>query len=116
LYHCSEHDQPAPVEIDVRAVDGAVVIALVGDLDIAGARRLQPCVDAALQSTVGGVVIDVGDLAFIDSSGIAALLAARERALESGRRFTLVRVGPQARRVFELGGVDDLLSEVEPSA
>ena len=70
-------DAYPPFHIDVRSHNGAVVIAVVGELDIAGARQMQPCIDAALEASAGSLVIDLGDTTFIDSSGIAVLLAAK---------------------------------------
>ena len=106
-------DAYSPFHIDVRSHNGSVVIAVVGELDVAGARQMQPCIDAALEASAGSLVLDLGDTTFIDSSGISALLAARQKAVRAGGQLHLTRVRPQARRVFELSGVDHALTEVD---
>ncbi len=61
------------------------------------------------------VVLDLRELRFLDSCGLARLLAARRRARKLGHRLLLVR-GPKAiQRLFALSAVDEafeMVSEV----
>jgi anti-anti-sigma factor len=62
-----------------RRDDGAVVLALAGELDVSNAAALRGRVDAVLALAPSGIVFDLSDLQFMDSSGIAVLvLAANE--------------------------------------
>jgi anti-sigma B factor antagonist len=86
----------------------AAWVHLVGELDLAAAPQLertlgQPQLQARL------VVLDLRELAFIDSSGVHAIVNATTRAREQGRRLMLLR-GPQnVDRVFTLtGSFDDV--------
>jgi anti-anti-sigma factor len=59
------------VEIDER---GEVVVARVtGELDVAGAARTGKRIAAAVPTSVLGLVVDLTELEFIDSSGVAML-------------------------------------------
>jgi anti-anti-sigma factor len=75
------------------------VIALAGELDIAGAATLEHEL-AGLEATA--VVIDLRQLGFIDSSGLRALAVAAQRAQRTGRRFALVPGAAQVMRVFDV--------------
>jgi anti-sigma B factor antagonist len=76
-----------------------VVIALAGELDLAGAATLEQKlagVDAR------AVVVDLRGLGFMDSSGLRALAVAALRAQSAGRRFALVPGAAQVMRVFDI--------------
>jgi anti-anti-sigma factor len=47
-------------------------------------------------------VVDLAGTAFLDSSGIAAIAAAYEAALDSGRQLRLENPQRQVRRLFEI--------------
>jgi anti-anti-sigma factor len=86
----------------------ASVLRLAGELDIASAPLLERAIAAAQANTEGrALVIDLGEVTFMDSTGLRALLGARQVIAEAGRELTL-RPGPrQVQRVFELSGTAD---------
>lgn len=103
-------DAPAPVQlqIDSRQQDEAAVLALSGELDIASAPDFERALaDLDGSEATSRLVLDLSELTFMDSTGLRALLLARQRAVESDRELIL-RPGPrQVQRVFELSGTLD---------
>jgi len=86
---------------------GAVRFALRGELDLAHAYTFDEelrTVEATRPSTV---VIDLRELTFLDSCGLARLLAARRRARRLGHRLLLVRGSATVQRLFALAAVDE---------
>lgn len=83
--------------------DGAIVVH--GDIDIAGG----PDLDAAIlaHEIEHPVVIDLGDVLFIDSSGLRSLLSASRRALARDATVVLRTVGPEVMRLLQLTGTTD---------
>jgi anti-anti-sigma factor len=55
-------------------------------------------------------VLDVCELAFLDSSGLHLLDTANTGAREDGMEFMLIERPPQIQRVFELTGLLDALA------
>ena len=55
--------------------------------------------------------IDLGEVSFMDTSGVAVLLKARRRALELGCRFSVSSTSPIIARLFEITGLAGLLTE-----
>jgi anti-sigma B factor antagonist len=89
----------AHLTLDTSLAGRTAVIALGGELDLAGA--------AALEHELAGldadtVVVDLSGLEFMDSSGLRALAVAAQRAERSGRRFALVPGAAQVMRVFDI--------------
>lgn len=81
--------------------DGFVVV-LEGDLDLASAGVVRRRLLELLSLPIRRVVVDLDGLTFMDSSGLAALCAARESAVDQGIAFSLLRLPAQARRVMDL--------------
>ncbi len=89
-----------------------VVVTLHGDLDIATLGDATALVQAAEAAVPPLLVIDLSELAFVDSSGVRLVLLADRRAQEDGRRLR-VRLGTgPALRVFRALGLDDKLDTV----
>jgi anti-anti-sigma factor len=89
-----------------RAGD-AHVIELIGELDLDGAPRLEEELKAVEASDAESIVVDLGELEFIDSTGIRLLVMAAERCTEG--RFSLLRGPRQVHRVFEITDLADRL-------
>jgi anti-sigma B factor antagonist len=102
-----EPPECAPFEIVVRAEDGAVVLDVSGEFDLSEVDTFWACLDG-VDASAGVLVVDLGDVTFIDSSAIAALLKARRSLAEQGCELRLQHTG-SVRRIFELAGLADLL-------
>ena len=77
----------------------AAVLALGGELDLAGATTLEQELD---RLDADAVVLDLRGLAFMDSSGLRAIAVRAQRAQDRGRRFALVPGKAQIMRVFDI--------------
>ena len=85
---------------------GAAWVHVAGDLDIETAPQLERTLrDAELQTRL--VVLDLREVAFMDCSGVHAIVDASIRAREVGRRLLLLRGPPDVDRMFALTGNAD---------
>src|ERR1019366_5842160 len=88
----------------VSSVGERYTLALRGELDLAAARQ----VDAAARRVCGEgareVVIDLGGLDFMDSTGLRALLSCMHLCEERGCAFSVTPGRPQVERLFEVVG------------
>jgi anti-anti-sigma factor len=86
--------------MSTRTRDGYVAVALRGEMDMANAAD----VAAALTAAIGReplIIVDLAGLKFIDASGIAALVRARNYARQAGGDLFLC--APQAQALKVLG-------------
>lgn len=89
------------------------IVALHGELDIASADGLA---DALVEVVSSNVVVDLSGLTFMDSSGIAALVLARNRKLaKGGREFVLTRPREIVRKTLEIVGLGTWIVEWSPN-
>jgi anti-anti-sigma factor len=56
----------------------------------------------AISGSMGRIVLDAGQISFLDSAGLEALLDASDRLAESGRILKLSNVNETLREVFDL--------------
>ena len=95
---------------------GGVVLALSGELDMSTAGELERAVATGVDGRPDLVVLDLRELAFLDSSGLRIMLRLQRRVSGNGGRLVLVRGPRRVHRVFELTGAEDELQIVtDPS-
>jgi anti-sigma B factor antagonist len=92
-------------------------VRVAGELDIATVSQLERTLHER-QSLPKLVVLDLRELAFIDSSGLHAIVRASVRARQAGRRLAVLRGPPHVDRLFTLTGVSDELEirDLDPTA
>ena len=92
--------------VDTEYAGRCARLALRGELDIATVRVLEDELRAVWSRDVLRVELDLRDLTFIGSSGIAALLEANSRARDNRCTLTLVRGTARVQRIFEITGIE----------
>ncbi len=85
-------------------------VRLHGELDLHTAPLLTDTLDDHIRATCGAFVVDLGEVAFLDSSTISALLRARALLGQEDRDLVLVCPPGRIRRVFELTGVSEMFA------
>lgn len=85
--------------------DDSVVLHLQGELDMATAADLRHALDRALIVDATGLVLDLTDLTFVDSTGISLLLSASRQAKDHDRTFALRHPSRMVRKILRLSGV-----------
>jgi anti-sigma B factor antagonist len=95
--------------IDVRREADRVVVRLEGELDMANAPLLKAAIEEADAAERPMLVLDMQQLEFIDSTGLRAVLWARERCQEGGRGFALTQGSPQVQRLLAVSGAGEHL-------
>jgi anti-sigma B factor antagonist len=84
---------------------GVGLLVFRGELDLAAASAMRQRVESVAGT---GLVIDLRDVTFIDSSALRELLHARAAVVASGARIVLAGVPTNVRRLLELTGTDSL--------
>jgi anti-anti-sigma factor len=86
--------------------DNAVVLSLVGDLDLAGAPRFVSEAADVLRHGCRALVLDLAAVPFVDSAGLAALLNVLRRATAVKAKMVITGVDDRVRMVFERTRLD----------
>ncbi|HEY3673831.1 MAG TPA: STAS domain-containing protein [Acidimicrobiia bacterium] len=79
------------------------VLHVKGEIDLVTAPQLR----ASLLELAGNVVVDLTDVAFLDSTGIGVLVVARNRFMVDGGGLTLRRPNDVITRTLEIVGIGE---------
>lgn len=115
----SDEDETAALRVTVErepaAAAGAgsagdvVVLAVSGDLDYDNAAELRAALHGALDSRPAGLVLDLAQLHFLDSTGMGVIVGGWQRAGQAGVRYVLRRVPSAIVEHFEVTGLTEVL-------
>lgn len=89
--------------------DGAVIVRLVGELDLYNAPDVRSALLELTAEQPERLVIDLGDVDFVDSTALGVLIEARTK-LENRRAFLLAAPGRETHRALQISGLDQHLS------
>ena len=99
--------------IEIRAVDGVVHVVPCSELDLVTAPALRAALEEAATLGPSRIVLTMGEVTFLDSTGLGAIVHGWRLAAEHGRVLQLTEATPAIRRLLTVTGLDDLL---EPQA
>jgi anti-sigma B factor antagonist len=85
------------------------VLALGGELDIGSAGVLEATLAEACAAGATEIVLDMGGVEFIDSSGLSAIVRCKMLCDEHGCAYSLTPAQRPVQGVFEVTGVADRL-------
>lgn len=94
------------MELDSNILNGVQVISVrASRIDSAGAIRFKDAVRAAVDEEAPRVVLDLGQVGFVDSSGLGAIVAVM-KFLGPERKLDLAALTPDVDKVFRLTRMD----------
>ena len=94
------------MEMKYKAENRQLTITLSGELDHHAARELMESIDRLLEQVLPArTLLDLGELSFMDSSGIAVVLRAKRRMEALAGTLVVVNIPRQASRVLETAGL-----------
>jgi anti-sigma B factor antagonist len=97
------------LEITTRRYRRFEVVALHGELDLAGAAELRSHLREACKTNNDRQILDLEDLAFIDSTGLSILVEFHLKTKAAGGGLILTGVQPAVARVFGITGLHNEL-------
>src|SRR5712692_5683956 len=90
------------MDIDVTQSSEVTVFAPKGDLDMAAADQMKRTLAGLIGKGQSRLVMDLGGVGYIDSSGMGAMVAAMKQARAAGGDVRLCALQDDVRGIFEL--------------
>jgi anti-anti-sigma factor len=91
----------------VVKADEIVVGSLSGEIDLSNAKELESEIENAVPNTARGMVLDLSELTYLDSSGIRLLLSLAGRLRWRGQELALgAPPESRCRHVLSLAGIE----------
>ncbi|MBG0563084.1 STAS domain-containing protein [Actinoplanes aureus] len=89
----------------VDTVDGTTTVSLHGEIDILTVEQVRIVLGEAVAAGPQRIVVDMADVAFIDSTGLGALISGFQRARDRDIGFRLARPSHNVRQILVLSGL-----------
>jgi anti-sigma B factor antagonist len=94
-----------------QGTEGVWVVHVAGEVDISHEEELRNELREALAQNTQGIVVDLTDCEFIDSSGVRTLLLSREAQHAKGEteRLAVAASSEQILRILGVMGIDKVI-------
>jgi anti-sigma B factor antagonist len=97
-----------PLRLDISQNVDRTRLAVAGEIDMDSAPQLLEAIVLAHQAAGTDVTLDLRDVTFMDSRGLAAMITAQRHLAREEARLRLVNPCPAVATVLEITGVRSL--------
>jgi anti-sigma B factor antagonist len=105
-------DQRDPLEIEVQNSEERTLVTVSGELDASTAAGLYDTLAELEVTDAHNVVLDLAQVTFMDSTGLAVIVTEHKRLAHSDGKLTIFSPPSSVRRLFEITGLTTLLDIV----
>ncbi|HEY3433941.1 MAG TPA: STAS domain-containing protein [Rhodocyclaceae bacterium] len=99
------------MQTSVTTTDGRAVVRLQGRFDFNSHREFREAVDGVLQqSAVHEIVVDLGNVEYLDSSALGMLLMVRDKARSTSKEVALANCKGAVKQVLEIANFSKLFT------
>lgn len=100
----------APFRVEAESNGSLHTVSVAGELDQSTAPELRTALADAIGDQTRGLLVDLSDCNFIDSTGLSLLVETKRRLAEDQRRFGVCCADADVRRLLELTGIDQAVN------
>lgn len=101
------------IEVNLERRDDAIIVTPVGDIDLSRSPSLRHQITRAQSDRPERLVIDLTQVPYMDSSGVATLVEAMQVSRRSGGKLVLCGLQEKVRSIFEIARLDTVFVIVE---
>ena len=103
-------DEQAPMTLAIDRQDNLLVIRPEGDIDLASSPGLRAQLRELISSASGRIVVDLEDVPYMDSSGVATLVELLQSCRRDQLELVLCRLGERVLSVFQIARLDGVFT------
>ncbi|MDK3159471.1 STAS domain-containing protein [Kamptonema cortianum] len=96
------------MEISFREDNGVHVVDVSGEFDLANAPKARALFDQLAKKQAKAIVINLTEVGYIDSSGLATVIDIFQRSRKYQGRLALCNLAPAVKNVFEIARLDSV--------
>lgn len=101
------------MHLQMETKDRCLFVRLTGEIDLAVADSLRESLENELDQNPGikNLVVNLKQVAYIDSSGLGVLLGRYKRVNREGGKMFIVGASPQVRKIVDMSGLFNIMQE-----
>ena len=110
----SERSSSDDIVKQVRELSEAVAVDISGDVDLHRSPALRETLAKLIDQNPGRLVLNLTEVGYMDSSGVATLVEALQRIQRKQGRLLLHSLNPRVQSIFEIARLESIF-EIYPS-
>ena len=96
------------LSLSTEDVDGHRIVSVRGEVDVYSAPTLRKTLQDSMDEQHPSLLVDLSDIAFIDSTGLGVLVAGQNKAIELGGKLDVVCDQERVLKLFRITGLDEV--------
>ena len=106
------------MEVTIRQAGDGVAIGAKGDVDLDSSPKLREAIIESIESKLSPIVVNLGEVTYIDSSGVATLVEGFQLCRKYQGKFRLAGISERVAEVLRLARLDQIfdIHETEKEA
>ncbi len=101
------------MDIKIEKIGKHTLVKLAGRLDITQSDEVESALTKDIQSGEGDMIINLGQISYISSSGIRVFVGMVRELGRQGRKLKLCNITPPVKKVFDVVELLDLFDVYE---
>ena len=101
------------IEVEVKTTADGAILSPVGEIDLGRAPAFREHLFTVQQRKPRRLIVDLGQVPYMDSSGVATLVEAMQTARRSGSKLVLCNMQARVRSIFEIARLDSVFTIVK---
>ena len=85
-----------------KGQNGTVTVSVKGDIDMHNSPKVRDLLTTLFRKKKKAIVVDLSDVAYIDSSGIATFVEGLQWSHNSDNKFRLACLSPAVKDIFNI--------------
>ena len=111
--HWNRSRQDGPLTIRMEQAGDMLTVHVIGELGRSTAKTFEAESRLAISGDASTVVLDLGDVHFIDSAGLQSVVRIANQSLRAGARLRMLRPSASVQQALEEVGLEHLLPLVD---
>jgi anti-sigma B factor antagonist len=107
---CTDGRTSVDISVSQTTAGDVPIVAVSGEVDVYSAPALKDNITEILQSGVTTLIVDLSGVAFLDSTGLGALVEARAATSDAGGSLPLVCSQERILKLFTITGLDGVFT------
>lgn len=98
------------MRLSTEILDDNLIITLEGELDHHSSKEIRKKIDSEYyNNNLKNMVLDLGNLNFMDSSGIGLIMGRYKNCKEQYGKLSIVNINPKVERILEMSGLMEIV-------
>jgi anti-sigma B factor antagonist len=110
IMSCRTGEDVVELLLSTRTVPGGCVVEVTGEVDISTERHLREHLARVADTRPAVLIVDLGKVGFLDSTGLGMLIATFKRVQADGGRLCLAAPQTPVRKLLRMTALDRVIA------